>query len=128
MKKIKQLRRILLLDGCLLLGLLCAGPLAAWMLRWLPFCPIADLGYQCAACGSTRCILALSRLQFSQAFSFHPLLCLLIGYGFLGLIALHLGHLGQLRPFQRLFAWMTDYRAIIAWAVVYGLFAILRNM
>lgn len=126
--KLPKAARILLLDGILLLLLLWAGPLARWMIRWIPTCPVAALGYQCAACGSTRCILALAQGQFAQAFSFHPLLCILLSYSFLAWIALHLGHLCNVRPCRQLFSILTDYRAIIAWAVAYGLFAIARNI
>lgn len=119
---------ILLLDAALLLILIFAGPLATWMIRRIPTCPLAALGYLCPACGSTRCILALSQLRIAQAFSFHPLLCILLVYCLLGWIALHLGHLGKRPLFRKLFAILTDYRAIIAWAIAYVLFAILRNI
>lgn len=119
---------ILLLDGALLLLLLFAGHLAKWMIRWIPTCPMAALGYQCAACGSTRCILALTQFQFAPAFSLHPLLCILLLYGFLGWLALHLGYLCNIRRCRQLLRVLTDYRAIIAWAIVWALFAILRNM
>lgn len=120
--------RILLLDILLLLLLLSAGPLARCMIRALPDCPVAQLGYQCCACGSTRCLLALSQLQIGQAFTFHPLLCVLVFHGFLGLVALNLGHLANIHPFRSFFRLLTDYRAIIAWAIAYGLFGLLRNI
>lgn len=124
----KRKRWILLLDATLLLLLLCAGALAQWMMEVVPACPVAAAGYQCAACGSTRCVLALSRLEFGTAFSAHPLLCLLLCYGFVGLVALHLGYLAGRPAFARMFRWLTDYRAVIGWAVAYALFGILRNL
>lgn len=120
--------RILLLDILLLLLLLSAGPLARWMIHVFPDCPVAQWGYQCCACGSTRCMLALSKLQIGQAFTFHPLLCILVFYGSLGLVSLNLGYLAGVQLFRKLFRLLTDYRAIIAWAIAYGLFGLLRNI
>lgn len=120
--------QILLLDFAIVLLAILARPLAAWMIEVLPDCFIAEMGYLCPACGSTRCLLALSRLQIGQAFTYHPLLCILGFYGALGLLALNLGYLAGIGFFRRLFRLLTDYRAIITWAIAYGLFGLLRNI
>lgn len=123
-----NVKPIVLLDLALCVLALCLQPLARWMMAVLPTCPVAQLGYLCSACGSTRCLLALSQLQLAQAFAFHPLLCLLALYSLLGLLALHLGYLANIQPLRRLCKAMADYRVIIAWAVAYGLFGLLRNL
>lgn len=128
MAKPTALPRLLLLDLVLLLAVLAIRPLAGWMMAVLPTCPVAKLGYLCWACGSTRCLLSLSRFQLGQAFAFHPFLCLLAAYGLTALLALHLGFLPKLRPLHRLCRAMAGHRAIIAWAIAYGIFGILRNL
>ena len=122
----KERRWILLLDGALLALVLLAGPLATWMIQVVPTCPVALAGYQCAACGSTRCVLALSRLDVVGAFFAHPMLCLLLCYGFVGLLALNLGAFG-LGFGKRLFRALVDYRVVIGWALAYALFGLVRN-
>lgn len=119
---------IWLLDGVVLLLILCAGFLAEWMMEAVPTCPVAVAGYRCAACGSTRCVLALSRLDLATAFSVHPLLCILLCHGFVALLSLNLGFLANRPLFRRAFRGLTDYRVVIAWAVAYALFGILRNL
>ena len=124
----KKMRRwILLLDGGLLALVLVAGSLTKWMIRVIPTCPVARVGYQCAACGSTRCVLALTQGNVTGAFAAHPLLCLLLLYGAVGLVALNLAAFG-LEKGRRIFHRMVNYRVVIAWAVAYGIFGLVRNI
>lgn len=57
-----------------LLGMaLCAGLLVLWVILLLP-CPIRHFtGIICPGCGMGRAWLAVFRLDFGQAFQFHPL-------------------------------------------------------
>jgi hypothetical protein len=54
------------------LGIRLLGLLAPW-LPPLPACPLKALtGIPCATCGLTRCVLALGRGQWEEAFHWHP--------------------------------------------------------
>jgi Protein of unknown function (DUF2752) len=60
----------------IVLGL--AGIFGLITVSGLPICPMAGvLGIPCPGCGLTRATLALARADFSQAFSFHPLVFVL---------------------------------------------------
>lgn len=56
-------------------GVLCAGLL--YLENWLLGCPIKLFtGVSCAGCGMTRAWLQVLRLDFRQAFYYHPLFAL----------------------------------------------------
>lgn len=120
--------RILLLDLALILLLLLAWPLSKWMMDVIPDCIVAQQGYLCPACGSTRCIQALLQLQLAPAFRLHPLLCLLVFHLAAMVLFLNLGWVAGLDACRRVFRLLTDYRLFIAWGVAYALFGILRNI
>lgn len=62
----------------LLAGKLGAGLLGRGLLR-LPACPFKRLtGLPCAACGLTRCAMALARGDWRAAFHWHPVAVLLL--------------------------------------------------
>ena len=69
----------------LALGILAAVSLllvGAWALHArlmiLPTCPMkAYLGIPCATCGLTRCVLALSKGHWTEAFHWHPVAVML---------------------------------------------------
>lgn len=120
-------KRILLLDLCIVLLALLAAPLSSWMLRALPNCFVAELGYLCPACGSTRCVQALSRGQLSLAFSLHPMLCVSLVYLAAVLLFLHLQVFCPKPWSRRIFAGLTHWKTISLWGICYGLFGLLRN-
>lgn len=119
---------ILLLDAAIILLILLAGPLSSWMMDALPNCIIAELGYLCPACGSTRCVRALLNADFASAFQLHPLLCVLVIHLSAILLFLNLGWLADWKPCRHIFRLLTDYRIFIGWAAAYVLFGILRNI
>lgn len=127
MRKIPRFSRLLLLDLGILLLILLAGPLSAWMLDVLPGCFVAELGYLCPACGSTRCVQALSRGELALAFSLHPMLCISLVYLTVLLLFLHLRVLWGKRWCSCIFAGLTHWKTISLWGLCYALFGILRN-
>lgn len=57
---------------------LCLICLVYYLFTWKTGCPFRYLlGISCPGCGMTRALLACLRLDFSSAFSFHPLFFLL---------------------------------------------------
>lgn len=67
--------------ACLLgaAGIALAGPLARLLPHLLPACPFKALtGLPCATCGLTRCCIALSGGQWSEAFRWHPAACVIL--------------------------------------------------
>lgn len=128
MCKLSHRRLVLLLDIALVLLLLLVWPLSNWMLDVLPDCVVAQKGYLCPACGSTRCIQALLQRNLPLAFRLHPLLCLLLFHLATMVLFLHLGWLADCKPCRRVFRLLTDYRLFIVWGIAYALFGILRNI
>lgn len=128
MYKIPRPLLIVLLDVGILLLVLLAVPLSSWMMDTLPNCIVAELGYLCPACGSTRCVRALLSADFASAFRLHPLLCILLAHLSAILLLLNLGWLANLNPCRRAFRLLTDPHIFIGWAVAYVLFGILRNI
>ena len=105
-----------------------AALLAKWMLGALPDCPVMKAGLLCPACGGTRCLLQLTKGNFLQALRYNAYFFftawLLFGLLVLGNVwALTHGKKGGvllkkvLRP-----------RWIVAWAIGFALFGILRNL
>ena len=71
----------------LTLGAVAAAMLAPWtpvLARLAPACVLHTLtGLPCPACGATRAVLALARLDPVAAFAFNPLMALGLGGGFI---------------------------------------------
>ncbi len=68
---------------------LMAGILLAWVLLDLPCLIRAATGIPCPSCGMSRAWLAVLRLDFSAAFSFHPMFWSVPVFGWLLLYDLH---------------------------------------
>jgi hypothetical protein len=67
-------RQLAFLWGGAALVCAAAAPLAPALARGLPPCPVnALLGIPCLACGSTRSLLGLARLDVGAAFFWNPL-------------------------------------------------------
>lgn len=56
---------------------LCAAYLAAWTFFGLPCLFRSLTGIICPGCGMSRAVLSALRLDFSQAFYYHPMFCIL---------------------------------------------------
>lgn len=119
---------MLLLDGLLLLGAACAKFLAAAMIEYLPDCVFARVGITCPACGATRCVRAFFSGHFSEAFALHPFIFCLIWYLAAGLLALNLGYVFGEKHCQRIASAMLGGKAIIALAVIYAIFGVIRML
>lgn len=117
---------VLLLDGLLLLGGILAKFLASAMIRWLPDCIFASMGITCPACGATRCVREFFSGNFSVAFGLHPFIFCLIWYLAAALVVLNIGFVLGQKHCQSIAKILLGYKAIIALAIVYAVFGLIR--
>lgn len=124
----KPKRLILILDGALVLLALCSGWLAKLMLRILPDCFVARLGFQCPACGGTRCIRAMAAGEWAVAFSYNGYIFITVMLAGMLLLALNLGYVCSVSQCRKLVQRIPVPRLVIFWAVGFVLFGVLRNL
>jgi len=123
----KEVRLLVLIDGAVAAFLLAAPYLASWMMAHLPSCPFAEAGVLCPACGGTRCVASLMSGEVGNAFSHHPYFLLLFVYLAVLLFVYHVGVLFRVTFAKKIAVFMADYRMVIAWAVAFAIFGLLRN-
>ena len=127
MDDIKKGRRgILLLDGVLAVFALTAKFLAIAMIDILPDCFFARFGITCPSCGATRCVRELFSGHFGQAFQLHPFLFCLSFYLAAAWMLLNVGYLFPQAHCQKIGKAMIGGKAIVALAVLYALFGVIR--
>lgn len=119
---------VLLLDLGLTILAFAAGPMTEWMLRIIPGCPVAGLGLQCPACGGTRCVRYFFSWNFADAFQANPFFFLLILYLAAALVLLNIGVMLKVQWAQRLARTMTCWQAVIATAILFAIFGVVRNL
>lgn len=116
------------LDAVLVLLGVYGDRLAALMMRWLPACAFAQRGVLCPACGGTRCVSSLCQGAFGQAFSYNPVLFLVLMAGCALVIALHFWVLFRARWAAAVCRVLVHHRTVIGFAVSFVVFGLLRNV
>lgn len=81
---------LLAADVLLAMAVLAVPGLCGWMLRSWPECWVRQYGLLCPACGGTRCVNFLIHGQLFDALQVNGYVCLLILYGMVLWILLHL--------------------------------------
>lgn len=115
------------MDGLVLLLALAAKPLSGWMMEHVPACPVASVGLQCPACGGTRAVRYFFGGAFSMSFVMNPAIFLLMVYLGVALILLNVGILLKVEGLEKIGLRMTDWRAVIVWAIAFAIFGVVRN-
>lgn len=118
---------IVILDLVLIVGAAFAENIASLMLKDLPDCYFAAHSIPCPACGGTRCVYNFFSFNFATAFSYNQFMFLLIIYVIVITALLNLGHLFKIGWAKNAFKRVTHYEVIIALAVAYALFGVIRT-
>ena len=124
----KKTRFVIILDVLVGLLVLIAVPISGWMFRFLPDCPWVALGWQCPSCGGTRCVRYLFSGRMAEAFAVNPFLFVLIWYLIAALLLMNVGVLLKWKWAEKCARAMTDWRMVIAVAVLFVIFGIVRNI
>lgn len=103
-----------------------AGPAAKLLLTAPPGCILASVGFQCPACGGTRCVRYLASGQLADAFRMNPYFFLSIL--FLGLLLVLLNTTVLFGKGEKLLKKLATPTAAIIWAIGLIPFTILRNI
>ena len=119
---------ILLLDSLLLAAFLAAPWVSSWMLAHLPPCFFLKMGLLCPACGGTRCLQALTRGEFSQAFQRNPYLFCTAFLALALVVLVNVAVLSSGRWGAGLLRRVARPWLVTLWAVGFGVFGILRNL
>lgn len=125
--KNKSFYILLSVDAVLLTLLFFARDLVLLAMAILPTCPFVMLGYQCPACGGTRCVFNILSLNFATAFRFNPLVFVLFFYALICFICVNLYYLFGIKWAKNVYKAMLNPKIIIVFAVVFALFGIIRN-
>ncbi len=123
----KSKKKVLILDGVLLIFLLLSAPIFRLMFRFLPDCPFAAMGFLCPSCGGTRCLRFLLRGQFADAFWMNPFIFLTAVYLLAALIFLNVGVFLNRPKLTKTARAMTGWKAVVSFAAAFAVFGILRN-
>lgn len=118
---------LLLLDTALICLFLFSQHILGFMMRTFPPCLFAEIGLQCPACGGTRCFSAFFSGNFALALTLNPYFFCLFLYGIVLLFVLHLAILIPRKGFTKALHYMTHYKLIIALAIGFLLFGVIRN-
>mgnify|MGYP006361498647 CR=1 FL=1 len=123
----KQILIMLLIDAVLLTLLFFAKDLVLLAMAIIPTCPFVTLGYQCPACGGTRCVFNILKFNFATAFNFNPFVFVLFFYALVCFLAINLYFLFNLKWAQKVYKAMLNPKIIIVFAVIFAIFGIVRN-
>lgn len=118
---------MLLGDAGILIGSVLAPFAAGWMMDVFPDCVFAQMGLQCASCGATRCVLYFFTGQPGAAFAMNPFAFAVILYVIAWLIFMNLHCFTRWKFPGKAAAFMLHYRTVIALAIGYAIFGVLRN-
>ncbi len=121
-------RYILLLDAAVLIGLLLGVLIISWMQANITPCVFTHFGLLCPACGGTRCLRYLLQGQLQQAFLMNPYLFCTAFLALILVLLLNMAVLTQKHYGMSLVRLICKPRWLIAWAVGFALFGILRNI
>lgn len=125
----KALFIVLIIDFLLLLGLVFAKPISRIMIETLPDCPFRTYySVLCPSCGATRAVFNLFSGNILIAFKFNQFFFLLSFYLVFIIIFLNLGYVFNINFAKKVFIKATNYKVIIALAVLWLLFGIIRNI
>lgn len=124
MKKNQYL--VLLLDLGLIALLAAMGIITRFMLDAPTGCILASVGFQCPACGGTRCVRYLASGQIVDAFRMNPYFFVSILY--LGVLLMLLNSSVLFGKGSKLLKKLATPTAAIIWAIGLIPFTILRNI
>ena len=116
------------LDVLLLVGFFLSGYISGWMMEHLPDCLFLGVGILCPACGGTRVVESLSRLDFVAALQHNPMIFLTLVYLLMLVVLLNLSYV-----FHKAFA-DKGIKALVNRKVLYSIlffyvaFGVFRNL
>lgn len=116
-----------IIDIFALLFVVFAKDIIFLMAEFLPICPLAKLGYQCPACGGTRCVFSLLNLNFVKAFKFNPFIFFLIFYCLIIFVCLNLHFLFGFEKPKKIYTAMLNPKIPVIYCILFVVFGIVRN-
>lgn len=118
---------MLIIDLLALLFVVFAKPIVLFTMATLPTCIFFKLGYQCPACGGTRCFFSIFNLDFVSAFNYNPFIFVLLFYVLIIFVCLNLHYLlGYQKP-KNIIKAMINPKIVISFAILFCVFGLLRN-
>ncbi len=102
--------------------------ITALMLKHLPKCIFLQYGIVCPSCGGTRSVRNFVSGNFLLSFKYNPFVFLVIIYALAGIVMFNIAYLFQVKSADRIFKKMISATAIIAFAVGYVVFGLVRNL
>ena len=128
-KSISKKAVVLIIDVLCLLIALTIRPIASYMVHMPTACYFRKYySLLCPSCGGTRGVYYLSRFELSSAFRSNQFFFLLAFYLIGVLVCANLAYVANIETFKTLFVRIASYKVIIALAVLWGIFGILRNV
>lgn len=98
-----------------------------FMLKNFPPCYFAERGFLCPACGGTRCVAALCSGNIIEAFKYNAMFFLMFLYIGAFIVFLNIAFISGSAFFDKAWRKMINPYILIAWAIGFAVFGILRN-
>ena len=97
------------------------------LMELLPECVILTFtGRQCGSCGGTRCVYNFFTGNFVSAFQLNPFFFFATIYAIIVILLVNLAFLFMIKNFEKPLKAIANYKVIIAWAIAYSVFTVIR--
>lgn len=118
---------MLFIDFAMIVMFLFAAPATKLLSAIIPECIFSKHGFQCPACGGTRCTYMFASGRFDEAIGYNAFVFMMWLYIIAVVLLLNLYKFFGIRAAGRLCGLAVDYRTVIAIAVCFAVFGIVRN-
>ena len=90
-------------------------------------CYVKKMGFECPACGGTRCVISFTDFDFVSSFNYNPYIFITIIFTAITLVFMNVTVFSESQTCEKLFTKLISFRLVIIWAIGFVLFGIIRN-